>query len=302
MIDRLIDPVIRARHSERMGRVDAILDRLGRWIAARATETTSNYEPYRASRPEFVARIIQPCDVLLVEGGRSKISSAIKFLTQSTWSHAALYVGDALGQTDAQGRVLSLVEAELGYGIVASPLEKYASFNTRICRPIGLSQEHRERIIRYARKRIGGQYDLKNVIDLMRYLLPNPPVPQRFRRRMLSLGSGQPTRAICSTLIAAAFEKVNYPILPRVEQIHEADIGELEREAIAGMDDGRRREVLHIRDSSLFTPRDFDISPFFKIVKPTIELGFDYTTFVWSQRPRGVPTGRDSSTDQGIDT
>ena len=38
-----------------------------------------------------------------------------------------------------------------------------------------------------------------------------------------------------------------------------------------------RREILHIRDSSLYMPRDFDISPYFEIVKPTIVQGFDYT-------------------------
>jgi hypothetical protein len=35
------------------------------------------------------------------------------------------------------------------------------------------------------------------------------------------------------------------------------------------------REVLHIRHHSLFTPRDFDVSPYFAIIKPTLELGFD---------------------------
>ena len=34
------------------------------------------------------------------------------------------------------------------------------------------------------------KYDLKNVTALMRYLLPKPPVPVRWRRRMLALGSG----------------------------------------------------------------------------------------------------------------
>jgi hypothetical protein len=268
-----------------MGIFDNTLDRLGHWIAGRATTVTSNYEPYLASRPEFVARVIQPGDVLLIEGGRSKVSSAIKYLTQSTWSHAAIYIGDALGQTDDLGRKLSLVEAELGLGIVASPLEKYASFNSRICRPVGLTGPDRDRVIRYAIKRIGGQYDLKNILDLMRYLLPNPPVPQRFRRRMISLGSGQPTRAICSTLIARAFEKVRYPILPRIEQFSDVD----------GMGNARRREVLHIRDSSLFTPRDFDVSPFFKVIKPTIELGFDYTALVWSDQNAGKPAALDEA-------
>jgi hypothetical protein len=42
---------------------------------------------------------------------------------------------------------------------------------------------------------------------------------------------------------------------------------------------------LHIRHHSLYMPRDFDISPYFRIVKPTIELGFDYQKLRWANRP-----------------
>ena len=38
----------------------------------------------------------------------------------------------------------------------------------------------------------------------------------------------------------------------------------------------RAREILEIRHSSLYAPRDFDISPYFAVVKPTIENGFHY--------------------------
>ena len=262
-----------------MGAFDNVLDRLGRWLARRASDVSTNYEPYVASRPEFVARVIQPGDVLLIEGGRSKIASAIKYLTQSTWSHAALYVGDALDLRDEHGEPCTLVEAEVGLGIIASPLSKYTSFNSRICRPVGLTPEDRDRLLAYAVGRIGGQYDMRNVIDLIRFMLPNPPIPQRFRRRLLALGSGEPTRAICSTLIARAFEEVRYPILPKVETQPTSD----------AMGRNRRREVLHIRHSSLFTPRDFDVSPFFRIVKPTIELGFDYKELEWSERREPEP-------------
>jgi len=37
-----------------------------------------------------------------------------------------------------------------------------------------------------------------------------------------------------------------------------------------------REEILHIRHQSLYAPRDFDMSPYFEIVKPAIEAGFDY--------------------------
>jgi hypothetical protein len=241
-------------------------DWIGEIVARRLVRTTSGYEPYAAARPELVAMTIRPADVLLVEGARSKVNSAIRYLTQSTWSHAALYVGLGAKLGEQDGEPLVLIEAELGKGVIASPLSKYATYNTRICRPVGLTAEDREKVIRYAKDRIGYDYDLKNIIDLMRYFLPQPPVPARWRRRMIALGSGEPTRAICSSLIAQAFESVGYPILPDVRRV----------------DDQSRREIMHIRHHSLYTPRDFDVSPFFAIVKPTIETGFNYKQMRWA--------------------
>jgi len=246
-------------------------DWIGERVARRLIRATSGYEPYAAARPELVAMTIRPADVLLVEGARSNVNSAIRYLTQSTWSHAALYVGLGAKLGEKDGQPLVLIEAELGSGVIASPLSKYSSYNTRICRPVGLTPEDRENVIRYAKERIGYAYDLKNIIDLMRYFLPQPPVPARWRRRMIALGSGEPTRAICSSLIAQAFESVGYPILPDVRRV----------------DDQSRREIMHIRHHSLYAPRDFDVSPFFAIVKPTIETGFDYKQMQWAKDDTG---------------
>ena len=41
------------------------------------------------------------------------------------------------------------------------------------------------------------------------------------------------------------------------------------------------REVAHIRQYSLLAPRDFDISPYFAVVKPSIEAGFDRHSMKW---------------------
>jgi hypothetical protein len=38
-----------------------------------------------------------------------------------------------------------------------------------------------------------------------------------------------------------------------------------------------------VRHFSLFTPRDFDISPYFRVIKPEVECGFDYRTILWSE-------------------
>jgi hypothetical protein len=75
--------------------VDTIFDCIGRCIAARLKRPLRGCEPFTLSDPAALRRVLQPADVLLVDGNQ-RLSSAIKYLTQSTWSHAALYVGEAL--------------------------------------------------------------------------------------------------------------------------------------------------------------------------------------------------------------
>jgi len=250
--------------------------RLGRTLAHYLTQPARGYEPFAVSDPDTLARILQPGDVLLVEGNL-RISTAIKYLTQSTWSHAALYVGD-FRATGLGLEAPVLIEADVEHGVIASSLTKYAALNTRVCRPVGLRGQDIEHLVHYAIGRIGHAYDLRNVIDLARYLLPVPPVPVRWRRRMLAFGSGDPTRAICSTLIAQAFQSVRYPILPYIER----------RDAESN---STAREILHIRHYSLFTPRDFDISPFFRVIKPAVEQGFDYKKLQWADAEKPASPG-----------
>ena len=187
---------------------DTILNRIGHWMARKLESESSGYRPYTPSDPVTLYRTLQPGDVLLVEGNR-KVSAAIKYLTQSTWSHAALYIGDELGRADPKGHPLRLIEVNLGTGCTAEPLEKYASFNTRICRASGLTPSDRDKVVRFMVSKIGLQYDTRNIIDMLRFFFPTPPVPVRWRRRMIQLGSGDPTRAICSTLIAQAFQQIH---------------------------------------------------------------------------------------------
>jgi hypothetical protein len=234
-------------------------------------QPTGRYAPFYAPDPEVVRRALQPGDILLVEGN-SRLSAIIKYLTQSTWSHAALYVGERPGDVSPDGEPNVLLEAEADIGVATVPLSKYVHYHTRICRPVGLDETAQQKVIDYALKRVGTQYDSQRIVDLARYLFPYPPVPVWLRRRMLSIGSGDPTRAICSTLIAEAFASIHYPILP-------------ERASINGKTYGIapyvQSEIDHIRTHGLYTPRDFDVSPFFAIVKPTLVAGFDYRTVQW---------------------
>jgi hypothetical protein len=253
-----------------MAWIDSILDALGSRLARRIARPETIPPRARAALAPYAA-LLRAGDVLLVDGGTNSVSSAIKYLTQSTWSHAALCVG-----ADPETGEPMLVEAELGYGIVRSPLSKYAGFHLRICRPVGLTEAALTEAVGFAESRIGGRYDLRNVLDLARWLFPTPPVPMRWRRRMIALGSGEPTRAICASLIAEAFNRIGYPILP-------------ETGTLAGME---AAEALHVRHHSLYAPRDFDVSPYFAVVKPTLETGFDYQCLPWAGRAAPERCGR----------
>jgi hypothetical protein len=246
--------------------------KIGEGIVRYLDQPTGRYAPFFAPDIEVLRRTLQPCDILLIEGN-TRLSAIIKYLTQSTWSHAALYIGDALGPGPAGGEPLVLIEALAAEGVVAAPLSKFRDFNKRICRPVGLTAEDRRRVIDYVVSRIGMQYDSKRILDLARYLFPYPPVPVALRRRMLAIGSGDPTKAICSTLIAQAFASVRYPILP-------------ERVEMGGKSYGIapyvESEIKHIRAHGLYTPRDFDVSPYFAVIKPTVENGFDPHALQWA--------------------
>jgi hypothetical protein len=256
-----------------MTTVDRALDWFGRWLAQRLRQEVPGEEPFVPSDPDALRRTLRMADVLLIAGS-SRLSTAIKYLTQSTWSHAALYVGEVLEQ-QGSGEPHTLIEFTPVEGCVSAPIAKYERFHTRICRPVGLTDADREEVVKFMMSRLGAQYDMRNILDLARYLLPTPPVPTRWRRRMIALGSGEPTRTICSTLIAEAFGRIGYPILPRVEHL----AGER-----SGVSQFRRREILHIRHHSLYAPADFDISPYFEIVKPTIAEGFNYKGLTWAAR------------------
>jgi hypothetical protein len=167
-----------------------------------------------------------------------------------------------------------LIEALGNEGVIASSLSAYARFNARICRPLRLREEDRRKVIDYALSRLGKQYDVRQLVDLLRYLFPYPPVAVAVRRRMLALASGDPTRAICSTIIAEAFPSIGYPILPEPGGRGHAANGK--PYALAPY---MQREIKHIERHGLFVPRDFDVSPYFAVVKPTIVGGFDYRKF-----------------------
>ena len=187
-----------------------------------------------------IKSVLEPGDVVLVEG-QSRVSNAIQFITNSNWSHAAIFIGEAGSLSHC------LIEVKAVDGCIFTDIDVYMHHNLRICRPVFLNNKKRKILINYLVKKIGSKYDLKNIIDLIRYVFPTPPVPKKLRRDLIGIGAGDPTKAICSTLIAEAFKEIGHPILPFKNKL----------------------ESIVLRHPTYCLPKDFDISPFFQIIKPT---------------------------------
>lgn len=252
----------------------ALLGNIGHHLARYLSRSRPGTVQLATSSPRRLAETLQPGDVLLVDGS-SRVSGVIKYLTQSSWSHAALYVGPGYAEATDKQEEKVLLEADILEGIRLVPLSEYSSGHTRICRPVGLHEKDTEQLIAYGIDRLGQQYDLKNVFDLVRFLVLPTPIPTRWRRKLLTLGSGDPTRAICSSLIAQAFQSIHYPILPEIDYLQSKG------------PNGQPycQQTLKIRHYSLFVPRDFDVSPYFEIIKPAIRHNFDSKNLKWEPSP-----------------
>jgi hypothetical protein len=92
------------------------------------SQPTLRYAPFFAPDPAVLRSTLQPCDIILVEGN-TRLSAIIKFLTQSTWSHATLYVGERSGDLAADGEPNVLLEAEVETGVATVPLSKYLHYS-----------------------------------------------------------------------------------------------------------------------------------------------------------------------------
>lgn len=203
---------------------------------------------------------LRPCDVLLTEG-RNRVSDVIKYATQSAWSHSALYIGrihdiadpeirnKAMKYFNATADTQLLVEGVLDKGTIITPLSFYSQDHVRICRPRGLSPTDTQNVIEFAINKLGSDYDVRQILDLARFMLPWSFLPRRWRSSLFTNKSSKATRTVCSTMIAEAFSAVHFPILPHIKKNKDTGV-----------------ELFH-RNPRLYTPRDFDYSPYFEIIK-----------------------------------
>jgi len=222
---------------------------------------------------------IRPGDVILVEG-RSRISEIIKTITLSNWTHSALYIGrlhdiedlalrthvENFYQGDPEDPLI--IESLLGEGTLVDSIRKYGDAHLRICRPNGLTRQDSQKVISYAINQLGTYYNVRQILDLARFLFPYTFLPRRWRSSLFERNAGAPTHNVCSSMMAEAFSSVHFPILP---VLHRDENGSLK---------------MYKRNTKLITPKDFDYSPYFDVIKYPI-LDFDelaiYRKMPWSK-------------------
>ncbi len=251
-----------------------IIEKTSRWLLKEEL-------PQRAFLCDFnhILSEVRPGDILLIDG-RSRASKIIKQVTQSPWSHAALYIGQLNDIEDRHLRGLVkkyckctpirqlLIESEIGLGTIVTPITKYKDDHIRILRPRRLTHEDTQKIINFSIGRLGRKYNMRHIFDLARFLFPWGLYPRKWRSILFQHNALPPTEDICSSMIADSFQSINYPILPLVRE------------------DQKKQLELVRRNPRLFTPSDFDYSPYFDIIKyPIFPLGAkgDYKNLPWRE-------------------
>jgi hypothetical protein len=253
---------------------DYLWDKFVHWLTYESPNFKTPLTSFERLRYE-----LRPGDVLLVEG-RSNVAEIIKSITQSMWTHSFFYIGRLHDIDDSMLRdhiqkyrhcspdEQLIIEAILGKGIIVSSIEDYEGEHLRICRPRGITRADSQAVLEYAIKELGKDYNVRQIMDLARFMFPYWFLPKRWRSTLFEHNAGRPTKTVCSTMMAEAFARVRFPIIP---VIHQDEEGKLK--LIRG-------------NSKLITPRDFDHSPYFDVIKYPIidfdELGI-YRKLPWDQ-------------------
>ena len=236
---------------------DCLWENITGWLNG---TSKSNLELPILNNFDHMMRDIRLADVILFEG-RTRVSEVIKIITLSPWTHAAIYIGrlDDIKDPRAKNIIKKhydgdpseplVIESLLGYGTIVNPLSHYRKDTLRICRPDGLSNEDQNKVVCFATEHLGLNYDVKQILDLARFLFPYAILPRKWRSSLFQHNAGKPTAIVCSSMIARCFQNVSFPILPIVENKH------------------KERVKLLKRNFRLFTPADFDYSPYFKVIK-----------------------------------
>lgn len=233
----------------------SIRDRLEKWLNDETPPQTFPICDF-----EKLSHGIKPGDVVLVEG-RSRVADVIRIITQSRWSHSAIYIGriheihsqqvreKLLEHFDAEPETQLLVEGILGKGIIVTPLTDYMQDNLRICRASTISAQDVQHVVGHCVNKLGTAYNVRQLFDLARFIFPWKILPRRWRSTLFTRRPNETTKTVCSAMIAEAYYAVKYPILPLFRR------------------HGQKGVELIPRNTRLYTPADFDYSPYFDIKK-----------------------------------
>jgi hypothetical protein len=252
-------------------------DKLWEFLVGWLTEETGGRNDLPLSDYERLRYEIRFCDILLVEG-RSRVSTIIQSLTLSPWTHAAIYIGQLHNIDDpalrqkilqhypAKPEEQLIIEALLGEGTIVAPLAKYHNEHVRICRPSAISRKDAQAVVAYAASRLGSKYDIRHLLDLARFFFPYRLLPGRWRSSLF--GKTVIAKTVCSTMLAEAFSNSRFPVRPILRRT----------------EDGRFK--VYNRNLKLYTPNDFDFSPYFDVIKyPTfgVESPETYKSLPWDE-------------------
>ena len=190
---------------------------------------------YRLLGPNDMPRLkrtLRAGDVILIDGGQL-VSEWIKVFSYHTWSHCALWIGDAAPNAN-------IVESLMDEVVVLSDIEKYSDLNLRICRPAGVSKEQIRRVVRYAMEHAGCAYDEHNVTQFVHFSFAGKCDPSA------PIGRLDENRFTCSSLIAAAYEAAGVPIIRCYD---------------------RAKDQYVCFHPTQIQPKDFDLSLNFEVIK-----------------------------------
>jgi len=258
---------------------------------------------------EALERRLRVADVILISG-TARISSVVKILTMSTWSHAILYVGD---QSDlltpeakaewkekygAESLKHLAIDADPVRLVHLRPIRDYGEFTLRHCRPEALTESDCDKVVEHALDELGREYDIGHIMRLMIFFaFPWELLPERLRKGITDFTLSTDDR-ICSRVLAEAFHGVGFPVRPSL-MVREP--GAIQRQALGvalGIRDRSRSALkllfggrlkaakdrisgshyveIHLKGARHITPADYDISRFFSVIKDPEDLTIDY--------------------------
>jgi hypothetical protein len=194
------------------------------YVIGKLHQRRSQYRLLYRNDMEGLKRVLRPGDVILIEG-EHWVSDWIKVFSYHTWTHAVMWVGEnpTLPKTadrdcvEEGGNVIeSLMQREGDVqgkgGIVLTRLENYRDCNLRICRPVGLTRQRLRRAIRFVLEHIGCEYDEELLTQFVHFSFNGENDPTK------PLGQMDAGKFTCSSLIAAAFDSVGFPIIHFYDQ------------------------------------------------------------------------------------